>query len=210
MSMQSEHINELTTALIKVQSKLKPAKFNAINPFFKSKYADLNSIWESCRELLSANGLAVIQTIGYDDSNAPIITTTLAHITGQWISGSIKMQPTKNDPQSVGSAITYGRRYALSAMIGIVADEDDDGNATMSKTDEQKTPAKKTVNKSQFVSEKQRARLYAKTKASEIPDEIVKDYLKSKKIESSYKIKKTEYDAICDWADNYRQSRMEG
>jgi hypothetical protein len=125
---KSETIAELTKALVKVQSSIKPAIKDANNPFFKSSYADLNSVWDSCRDLLAANGLAVIQTTAPVE-HAVIVETTLAHTSGEWISGELMLPLTKQDAQGVGSAITYGRRYGLAAIVGIVADVDDDGNA---------------------------------------------------------------------------------
>lgn len=125
---KSESISELTKALVKVQANIKPAVKDANNPFFKSSYADLNSIWDSCRDLLTSNGLAVIQTTAPVE-NAVVVETVLAHTSGEWISGELFLPLTKQDAQGVGSAITYGRRYGLAAIVGIVADVDDDGNA---------------------------------------------------------------------------------
>lgn len=126
---QSQEIADLIKALVKVQGKIKPAEKNANNPFFKSGYADLASITESCRSELASNGLAVIQTTDTQDG-AVVIVTTLAHETGQWIRGRLAMRPVKDDCQSYGSAISYGRRYALAGIVGVVvAGEDDDGNA---------------------------------------------------------------------------------
>lgn len=128
---KSESIAELTKALVKVQASIKPAIKDANNPFFKSSYADLNSVWDSCRELLTANGLAVIQTTAPVE-NAVVVETILAHESGEWISGELFLPLTKQDAQGVGSAMTYGRRYGLAAIVGIVADVDDDGNAASS------------------------------------------------------------------------------
>jgi hypothetical protein len=124
--MQSEQINELAAALAKAQGAIKGATKDTANPFFKSKYADLASVWDACRAELTANGLSIIQTT--DDSQGVTVVTTLAHSSGQWIRGRLTMRPVKDDPQGIGSAITYARRYALAAMVG-VAPEDDDGNA---------------------------------------------------------------------------------
>ena len=126
----TQDLNELGAALAKVQGALKPAVKSSNNPYFKSKYADLQSCWDSCRALLSANGLSVVQTFNESDGGDSVtVSTTLLHSSGQWISGDLTMKPAKADPQGIGSAITYARRYALAAIVGIVADEDDDGNA---------------------------------------------------------------------------------
>jgi len=123
---QSESINELVTALAKVQAALKPVSMDGKNPFFKSKYATLHSVWESCRQLLSDNGLALIQIMDTENGNVDVITQ-LCHTSGQWIRGKLGMIPNKNDPQAIGQIITYFRRYSLGAMLGIVTEEDTDG-----------------------------------------------------------------------------------
>ena len=130
--MQSEKIDILVKALARVQRDLDPAVKNATNPFFQSKYADLESVWASCRELLTDAGLVVIQTMDDTDGGITLITT-LAHESGQYISGRLRMNPEKNTPQGIGSAITYARRYALAAMVGIVTDDDDGNEATKPK-----------------------------------------------------------------------------
>jgi hypothetical protein len=129
--MQSESIAALAAALSKAQGAIKGASKDTANPFFKSKYADLASVWDACRDALSANGLSVIQTTD-DGAEGVTVITTLAHSSGEWVRGKLTMKPAKNDPQGVGSAITYARRYALAAMVG-VAPEDDDGNAASGK-----------------------------------------------------------------------------
>ncbi len=130
---KSETIGELAKALCKVQSGLKPALKDSQNPFFKSSYADLNSVWDACRELLTSNGLAVAQ-MNLPTENGVIVETMLMHSSGEWISGELFLPLAKHDPQGVGSALTYGRRYGLAAMVGIVADVDDDGNHASGKT----------------------------------------------------------------------------
>lgn len=125
---QSENINELATALSRAQGKIIPAIKDSSNPFFKSKYADLTSVWNSCRTPLADNNLSVIQTMDSLDGHLVLITT-LAHSSGQWMRSIIPLNPVKNDPQSMGSIISYMRRYSLAAICGVTTDEDDDGNA---------------------------------------------------------------------------------
>lgn len=133
---QSELINELAMALSKAQGKITGALKDSANPFYKSKYADLASIWDACRGPLSENGLAVVQTLSNDGENISI-TTTLMHSSGQWIRSALGIKPVKSDPQGIGSTITYARRYALAAITG-VAQIDDDAEAGMGRTS--KTP----------------------------------------------------------------------
>jgi hypothetical protein len=126
---RSDYIGKLAEALSKAQGAMEGASKSAENPFFKSKYADLASVWDACRGPLSANGLAVIQVPAAPTAPGRVaIDTILAHASGEWISGVLELTPVKSDPQSVGSAITYARRYGLQAIVGI-APEDDDGNA---------------------------------------------------------------------------------
>lgn len=132
--MQSEQIDQLATALSKAQGAIKSAAKSKENPFFKSHYADLPAVWDACRDALSKNGLAVIQSPQYEGESV-WLETTLVHSSGQWMRSRYPVKPVKNDPQGVGSALTYSRRYALMAMVGVVADdEDDDGNAASAHT----------------------------------------------------------------------------
>lgn len=129
--MQSEHIGELAKALVEFQSELSPAVKSSQNPFFKSYYADLGSIWDAIRPLLKKNGLAVIQSGVSEPDGHEGLKTTLMHTSGQWISGTWLLKNAKpNDPQAQGSAITYLRRYSLAAILGVVADDDDGESAT--------------------------------------------------------------------------------
>lgn len=132
----SSEIGKLAFALSKAQGEITGARKDSKNPFFKSDYADLASCWDACRKQLSENKLAVIQTTGESEDYVTIITT-LAHESGQWIRGTLKLKPVKTDPQGMGSAITYGRRYALSAIVGL-AQVDDDGNESSIPTKKEK------------------------------------------------------------------------
>lgn len=125
---RSASIAALAAALAKAQGAMEGAAKGSENPFFKSKYADLAAVWDACREPLSKNELAVIQVpVPASEAGKVAIETIMAHASGEWISGTLEMKPVKDDPQGVGSAITYIRRYGLQAMVGI-APEDDDGN----------------------------------------------------------------------------------
>lgn len=124
----SDETNEITAALSEAQADIKPAIKDADNPFFKSRYATLDSCWQSIREPLSKNGLALIQAPGYEDGLLTL-TTRLAHNSGQWIETTlgVSLPDSKNPVQSMGSTITYLRRYSLS-LVGLTTDDDDDGN----------------------------------------------------------------------------------
>lgn len=124
---KSESIKELATALNKAQAEMSGAKKGANNPFFKSKYADLNAVVDAVRIPFSENGLSYSQFPIMEDNKVGV-ETILMHESGEWMSSILTLPMTKQDPQAAGSAITYARRYALQAIAGIPA-EDDDGNA---------------------------------------------------------------------------------
>ena len=134
MYKQSDSINELATALSAAQRLMEGAAKDSANPFFKSRYADLSSIWLAIREPLGAHGLSVIQMPAAEGSKITI-TTLLCHTSGQWISSELTMAGKDDSPQGIGSAITYARRYALAAMAG-VAPEDDDAEGAQGRRQE--------------------------------------------------------------------------
>ena len=122
----SEHINELAAALAKAQGKLHGASKDSINPHFRSRYADLESVWQACRGPLSEHGLSVVQTFHKDEQR--YLRTMLLHSSGQWVSSDCYLKVDKDTMQGLGSAITYARRYGLMSIVGIAPSEDDDGN----------------------------------------------------------------------------------
>ena len=138
---KSETIGKLSEALSKVQGVIEGAKKDSLNPYFKSSYADLSSVWEAIKKPLAENGLAVIQTGVLNAEHADVISieTTLTHTSGEWVSGIMSAKLTKTDPQSVGSCITYLRRYSLSAIVGVSPEDDDGESATREKTQQKST-----------------------------------------------------------------------
>jgi len=129
----SDQINEIATACAKAQLELKPAVKDATNPAFRSKYADLAAIVEASR-VYAKHGVAVFQDPTTDESGVAV-RTRLVHSSGQWIEfGPLTVPMAKRDAHGTGSATTYAKRYALSAALGISADEDDDGNAASQPT----------------------------------------------------------------------------
>lgn len=131
----SDTIGKLGEALAKAQGEMELATKDSINPYFKSKYADLSSVWNTIREPLSKNGLSVVQQL-ISDPIAVAIRTVLIHSSGEWISSTIYIKPVQTTPQGFGSTVTYARRYALSAIVG-VAPDDDDGNASVKRNNEE-------------------------------------------------------------------------
>lgn len=122
--LQSETITKIIPALIKAQQTFRPALKESVNPHYKSRYCDLASCIDACKDALSANGLAVVQTTITVPRTK--LVTSLYHESGQWIRSFYPLDPQKNDPQGLGSAVTYARRYNLMAIVGL-APEDDDG-----------------------------------------------------------------------------------
>ena len=153
--MEEVKLSKLTEALAKAQNMIQGAVKDSENPYFKSSYADLASVWEACRKPLTQNGLAIIQITRMIEGKL-YLETILSHISGESVSGlypinpmrqekdkdvatcqegqDVKWKPSKwvaaEDPQSLGSALTYARRYALAAIVG-VAPEDDDGEGAV-------------------------------------------------------------------------------
>ena len=126
----SEHINELATAFSKAQSEMKSASFDKVNPHFKNRYASLQSFIAACKDHLNKYGLSFTQP-SYINGLQTILETVIMHSSGQWMSGEMLIIPGKGDIQSFGSSMTYAKRYLLSAMLGIAADDDDDGEDAM-------------------------------------------------------------------------------
>ena len=126
----SDTLIKISPALVKAINAIEGVKKGADNPFFKSKYANLESVIEAAHDAQSANGLAVMQGPGPMDGNCITLTTRLVHESGEWIETDFSLPAGKMDPQAAGSAITYARRYSLMAMLNMPA-VDDDGEASM-------------------------------------------------------------------------------
>jgi hypothetical protein len=124
---QSADIGALSKALVAVQAAIEPVVKDSTNPHFKNRYASLDSILDYVRPLLSSHGLALVQGGGDLINGGLMVTTTIVHESGQWISSSFEMPLEKATPQAAGSAITYGKRYGVSALLALSTDEDDDG-----------------------------------------------------------------------------------
>lgn len=134
----SPTISKLFGALARAQSKIEPAKKDTENTHFKSRYADLSAVIEAARPHLAANGLCVMQIPTVSPKGMQVLSTILGHESGEWIESSYPIRPMRQkkdegwiesyDPQSIGSAFTYARRYAYQGIVGVSAEDDDDGN----------------------------------------------------------------------------------
>jgi len=128
----SETLDKIAPALCKAQAEMAGAKKDSTNPFFNAAYADLTSVWRACKEALHSNGLSVIQSPINQEGRIGV-TTMLLHSSGQYIMDEYTLGVKKqNDPQADGSSLTYSRRYALAAFVGICT-EDDDGEKSMNR-----------------------------------------------------------------------------
>lgn len=125
--LKSESIAALATALAEAQGEIENATKNSQNPHLKNRYADLAEILNTVRPVLSRHGLAVSQHPAFAD-NMVQVETILLHKSGEWMASTITTPVQKADPQGVGSAVTYARRYSLAAIVGL-SQEDDDGHA---------------------------------------------------------------------------------
>ncbi|PHC14341.1 ERF family protein [Bacillus toyonensis] len=164
---KSETITELAKALVKFNSEVNKIAKDADNPFFKNNYATLDTIIDEIRPILSKHGLSIMQIPSGDGQNVTL-KTLLLHESGEWLeSDELTMKPVKNDPQAVGSCITYARRYSLAAFLSLNTGEDDDGNGASGKDDDGKPKGKsnsgQAPNKPQGkASEKQMKMIHAK------------------------------------------------
>lgn len=133
-------IAELVKALIEAQSEFAPLTKSATNPHFENKFVPLHEVLENVLPILNRNGLAVSQFPCLTEEGTPGLITLLMHESGQCLEATMPLLAAKSDPQGQGSAITYARRYALMAALGLVGDEDDDGHAATVKPVKKETP----------------------------------------------------------------------
>lgn len=165
---KSESIKELAIAFNLAQAKMRGAIKDANNPFFKSKYADLESIWEAVKIPLLENGLSVSQLTGQTPNGDPVIETLLMHNSGEWIMGQFPLIAKDASAQAMGSAVSYARRYALAALCSL-PQIDDDGEAAVARDKPIQAPESSVVptnrNKdakgNNYISEKQMWRFFA-------------------------------------------------
>lgn len=137
----SETFQELFKALIAAQAQIKPAKKSATNSHLRNRYATLSDVWEALHPALAANSLAVLAFPTFE-GNSVSTTIKIIHSSGEWISHTVTIPVERAGAQAVGSALTYAKRYALTNIFCISADEDDDGNAASGLT--QQKPVQRT------------------------------------------------------------------
>lgn len=169
----------LAKAFVAAQKATESVKKAATNPAFKSKYADLAHVVEGVIPALNGAGVGVLQFPAYDGDMVSV-TTTLLHDSGSSVSSTLSLRPSKSDPQGVGSAITYARRYALLAMTG-AAPEDDDGNAASGPRSEPKPEPKRTDTPAPTLTERA-DRFVATLNGVKTADELRKAYALGSKL----------------------------
>jgi hypothetical protein len=194
----SDQLDQLATALAKAQAEIVGAKKDSANPFFKSDYADLASVWMACRKPLTANGLAVVQ-MPIMEAGAVAVSTLLLHASGQWVRSTLHANPKDLGPQAVGSVITYLRRYALASMAGVPQIDDDaeagEARPAAGKRDITTGQPKPSAGGS-LISEAQQKRLWARAKAKDWTREQVQELFVKCHIEHTADIKAADYDDI--------------
>ena len=135
----SKSTAKLDAALAKAQGEIEAASKDKVNPAFRSKYADLSSVWAAIRPALAKHGISVTQWPIHSEDGRLHIVTRLAH-DGEWIRAHFSIPVQKQDPHGYGSATTYAKRFSLAACVGVVADDDDDGNAASGKRADSPVP----------------------------------------------------------------------
>ena len=176
----SQDLSKFAEALAAAQAQMTGALKDKKNPFFKSSFADLKSIIYAIRGPLSDHGICFVQSVGNNEQGWPVVTTTLVHKSGQWISDSLALKPLKMDPQSMGSAITYARRYSLASMVGI-PQIDDDGESQIDRSPPKKqanlnTRYKQKLERSEPKTEQAAAKETGKKTMGELRTEALKDF----------------------------------
>lgn len=205
---KSDSIKSFAEAMAKFQGEVKNPPKSADNPFFKSKYTPLDVLIDTAKPLLQKHGLSYLQSCS-GDGQSIIVTTLLMHSSGEWVeSDPLTLKADKATAQGAGSAITYGRRYALAAALGLASDEDDDGNGAEGNNNKKpqkpsqeikdekpmnNTPAQNNPS-TDIISDAQAKRLFAICKGN---TDKVKEVISKHGYESTKAIKKSDYEKIC-------------
>lgn len=217
---RSETIGSIAKALAKFQGEVKQPKKDANNPYFSSKYVPLEGVVSVITEPLANNGLSYIQSTATVDEQV-IVKTLVMHESGEWIETDelklpayqVRKDGTKDfNPQGIGAAITYGRRYSLSAALGIASEDDDDGNTGAGSPDvtpkqrsqQSKSNAQLDVNGP--VDEPKARVLYAKMKDAgyKAYDEVI-GFL-GYTISSTKEVQLKDFKKLADWLDTKKAS----
>lgn len=188
-------MQEIVKALVKARSQFKDIKKDRTNPHYKSRYATLDSVLEAVKPGLDAAELAIVQAVEIREERT-VLVTHLLHSSGESIQSVYPLPEGLTDPQKLGSAITYARRYALCGILSVTADEDDDGNANAG-TEQSKTTNFQQRSGGNTISEKQITRLTAIAKQAGYSDNGLKALVYHYGFTSRSLITKDVYEEIC-------------
>jgi len=170
---ESDHTDEINTALSKAQGVFPPIGFNKENPYFKNKYADLDAIVKAVKPMLKANNLSVTQQIVLTDAGSTILKTRLRHSSGQWIETRTRIVPTKSDVQSFGSFLTYMKRYSYTTLLNITtSDDNSDDDAERVMYDTRSTSAKGVALNTKYNPREQTSEVITKEQREELEYEL--------------------------------------
>lgn len=189
----SESLGKLAEALSKAQATMQEAKEDSKNPFFKSNYADLTSVWRACRKSLTENGLAVSHSTIFENGEI-ILVTMLMHSSGEFMKGYFPLMLAKKDAQAVGSAITYAKRYALAAIVGVCVEGEDDD-------------AEKSMDRKELINPQQQVELGKKIEGDRDAVEII---LKRFGVKSLGEIPKDNFVTVMNWVETRAKERANG
>ena len=143
--MSDESGAALAAALVAAQSEMPPVERDGKNPHFSSSFTTLDNLLAKVRPVLNRHGIALVQMPSHDENGRPTLITRFVHESGVTMEASMPLMLPKNDPQGQGSALTYAKRYALAAALGISDQADDDGNAGTAAVQEQAPISAKRV-----------------------------------------------------------------
>lgn len=204
----SEKVDLIIQALNKAQAKVKDVVKDAKNPFFKSNYAPLENYIHAFHEYFTPEGLVFTQGTELLANGKEYLSTTIWHVSGQWIKSWYPLVPTKTDPQAMGAAHTYAKRYDLSGITGMPSSDDDsecamdrgknyqETNEHSVKTQNRPTPAAAPTAQTPLATEKQLKRLYAISKKCNWSTQDVKDYLSKMGLKESKELNFIQYDRL--------------
>lgn len=203
----SESIKQIIPALLKVQNEVISFNKDGFNPHFKNNYITLDSILADVRPKLTEENLLLIQEVHSDGEYAEI-TTTIYHESGEYIQAeTLKLKPTQNNPQQMGSAITYGKRYQLSSLLGVSSETDDDG-AGASKGADKKKRAPEGPSATGVLSEAQIKRFYAIARSGGYtPAQANKALQATYNIDDPTKLTRAQYDEVCNAMESKKKSK---
>jgi len=211
----SEQVTELFTALSKALGEIESIPLNRTNPHFKSKYADLAITIEKSKPSLMKHGLMLIQAVE-NEGTKYVVESLITHSSGQWLKSRVELILTKQDMQGLGSATTYAKRYAAQSLLFVAGDEDDDGNAAVTKPETKNSAAPPPQSKPKAPpspppgpTPAMLKRLYAIGNGMGWKPEAIRIYSMAKVKRTPGKLTKAQYDSLCTMLANAPYDEMQ-